>query len=145
MYKLAKNGVIRLSDNAFIPNDPANKDWQEYQEWLKQGNTPELEYTPQELRQKLQSEMLTLRQQRINNIITNQYGYDNLADVQTYLNYPNLQAECKALINWYLTYDDLVWDWVDNILPTITDEDLHTIDVNLVEQDLFNQTKSLLP
>jgi putative heme iron utilization protein len=32
--------IRRLPDNAFIPNDPANTDWQAYQEWLTQGNTP---------------------------------------------------------------------------------------------------------
>lgn len=32
--------IFRLPDNAFIPNDPGNTDWQAYQEWLSQGNTP---------------------------------------------------------------------------------------------------------
>jgi hypothetical protein len=32
--------IKRLSDNAFIPMDPANTDYQEYLEWLEAGNTP---------------------------------------------------------------------------------------------------------
>lgn len=38
MYKLLNSGV-RLGD-ATIPADPDNRDWQEYQEWLAEGNTP---------------------------------------------------------------------------------------------------------
>jgi hypothetical protein len=49
MYKLRKPNtftnvvdcVIRLSDNAFIPFDPSNTDYQAYLKWLAEGNQPE--------------------------------------------------------------------------------------------------------
>ena len=49
MYQLLKdrvtneieNIVKRTADNAFIPFDPDNTDYQEYLAWLEEGNTPE--------------------------------------------------------------------------------------------------------
>jgi hypothetical protein len=48
MYKLHKSvldGEIRslkkISDNAFIPFDPDNTDYQAYLKWLDEGNTPQ--------------------------------------------------------------------------------------------------------
>jgi hypothetical protein len=42
-YQLVTNfdGVQRIADEAFIPNDGGNRDWNEYQSWLAEGNTPD--------------------------------------------------------------------------------------------------------
>ena len=48
MYKLIKDflsenisGVLKIADNAFIPFDPDNTDYQAYLKWVAEGNTPE--------------------------------------------------------------------------------------------------------
>ena len=48
MYKQLKpayagdkvQGVIRIADDAAIPFDPANTDYQQYLKWLEEGNQP---------------------------------------------------------------------------------------------------------
>jgi hypothetical protein len=49
MYQLAQtlNGqmVVRVTDNAWIPADPANSDYQQYLAWVAEGNTAE-EWSP---------------------------------------------------------------------------------------------------
>ncbi len=41
-YQLTSGDTIqRLADNAFIPPDPANRDYAEYLAWLDEGNEPE--------------------------------------------------------------------------------------------------------
>jgi hypothetical protein len=49
MYKQVKdlvkntiidNVILRVADNAFIPMNPANTDYQAYLKWVAEGNTP---------------------------------------------------------------------------------------------------------
>ena len=38
--EISTQTILRLPDNAYIPNDPDNTDWQQYQVWLSEGNQP---------------------------------------------------------------------------------------------------------
>ena len=41
-----EKSIIRVVDNAFIPFDPANSDYQKYLSWVAEGNTA-TEYSPE--------------------------------------------------------------------------------------------------
>ena len=49
MYKIVVMplaiSICREIDGAWIPQDPANSDYQQYLAWLEEGNTPE-EWNP---------------------------------------------------------------------------------------------------
>ncbi len=72
MYKLTQSGVRRLSDNSDIPNDPANRDWGKYQEWLAEGNIPEPMDVP--------NPWIAMKQER--NLILQSTDWTQLSDAQ---------------------------------------------------------------
>lgn len=41
MYKTYENMIVRVADSAWIPQDPANSDYQQYLAWVAEGNTAE--------------------------------------------------------------------------------------------------------
>lgn len=63
MYKLiGTNSVKRLDDGAYIPLANGNSDYEIYKQWLSEGNTPEPQYTAEEL---LANEQAKLKQAKL--------------------------------------------------------------------------------
>jgi hypothetical protein len=48
-YKISGDGYFDTEENLFIPNDPGNRHYQLVQEWISEGNTPDPEFTAEEL------------------------------------------------------------------------------------------------
>ena len=134
MYKLTKNGVIRLADNLFIPNTPANRHWQEYQEWLRQGNQPEPEFTFDDLKQQLRQKIHQIRKEKENSGInvsttqgtfivdTSQIGRSNLQG--TILTYEiGILNKTSDSVPWKFEngFLDLTYDQLKEIASFVTD------------------------
>ncbi|SNZ11919.1 hypothetical protein SAMN06265182_2135 [Persephonella hydrogeniphila] len=90
-----------------------------------------------------QKELINLEKQRVNQIL-NQYEYLSLADVQLYANQNDTEAQ--SILSWYQTYDDLIWQYIDNDLAAFTSVDeLLAIDMKNIEEQIFNQAVQTAP
>ncbi|MGC3935994.1 hypothetical protein [Pseudomonas atacamensis] len=55
MYKYSDDVILRLSDGAYIPKDPENRDYKEYLAWVGSGGVTLPEFSEEDLaRQKAQ-------------------------------------------------------------------------------------------
>lgn len=59
MYKLiGTESIQRLADGACIPFSDGNTDYEEYKQWISEGNTPEPEFTEEELLKQLETKAI---------------------------------------------------------------------------------------
>lgn len=100
MYKLQQNGVKRLSDGASMPFADGNMDYEEYKQWLSEGNTPEPEFSEAELLSKVKAEI----EQAIQNMLDDkakELRYDNMMSARSYAGFENpFQSEAQSLAVW---------------------------------------------
>ena len=96
MYKLKKDGVQNLETMAFISPSPTGRDWLRYQKWLAEGNSPDPEFTAEELaaqkqRKKRQIEM-SIVDMRLRKDAANAEGFAGL-EAETQAEIGKLRAE----------------------------------------------------
>lgn len=99
MYKvlLGETHILRLADNAGIPIDNKNKDYQDYLEWLSDGNTPE----PVELPPVTLTDYQDAVQRRLDEKAMER-KYDGILSLCTYVTStnPGFAAEGQAGVGW---------------------------------------------
>lgn len=96
MYKLTKDGVQNLETMAFISPSPTGREWLRYQKWLAEGNTPDPEFTAEELtaqkqRKKRQIE-IAIVDMRLRKDAANVEGFTGL-ETETQAELGKLRAE----------------------------------------------------
>lgn len=106
LYKLATGGVIRLSDGAFIPQDPANRDYRSYQEWIDAGGMAAPEHSLDQLKAIAQANLenscaASITEGFTSSALGTAYGYPSKATDQS-----NLQASVLASL-----FPGLAEDW----------------------------------
>lgn len=63
-YQLAKDGVVRKSDGALIPESESNSDWVEFRHWLEAGGVPD-PITPVDQNAALWAQIFDLEAQKL--------------------------------------------------------------------------------
>lgn len=82
MYRLTTIGsIIRTSDGANIPADPANTDYQAYLDWLAEGNIPQP--IDQPTQQQITADFSTAIQKRLDDFAKTR-NYDGILSACTY-------------------------------------------------------------
>lgn len=95
MYKLTNTtSIIRLTDNAMIPADKLNIDYQEYQLWLSKGNTPEP--VDAETVEQIQARITQQVQERLDAFARTR-NYDNCLSACSYAYSTNDKFKTEAL------------------------------------------------
>lgn len=99
-YKLTNTAsIIRLADNAMIPFDTGNTDYQTYLAWVGAGNTPEPlpSETTEEIVNRLESAL-----DRHLDAVANSYRYESIRTMVTYATSEHLTfgPEGKAAVKF---------------------------------------------
>ena len=95
MYKLTNTTlIIRLADNAFIPADFLNTDFQAYQEWLNAGNIPQP--VDAETVEQAQARITQQVQKRLDDFAKTR-NYDNCLSACSYVASTNDKFKNEAL------------------------------------------------
>lgn len=95
MYKLTKTtSIIRLAGNALIPADSRNADFQQYQNWLAEGNVPQP--VDAETVEQVQARITQQVQQRLDDFAKTR-NYDNCLSACSYVASTNDKFKNEAL------------------------------------------------
>ena len=97
--KIQGNGYL-LNGTMSVPKADGNREYELIKLWLSEGNTPEPEYTEEELIEQTKQMALTAVQNMLDSAAKAK-GYDSILSACSYAAYPNpFQAEGQEFVAW---------------------------------------------
>ena len=117
-----------VNGNMSVPNSVGNRHYREVQEWLAEGNTPEAEFTNEELEEQTKQYFTSEVQKHIDSARkvfneVNKVEFESLANIESAssrVGY-SLQSECGTFADWaYITvWDNMrLWEGTLTVIPT---------------------------
>jgi len=129
-----------------------NQNWQPLQcnyddELINDNGIWRVKTEAEKLQEKIQEKqgvLLSFEKQRVQKIL-DIYGYISLADIQICAQKERSGeeegTEAQDLENWWYTYDNLIWSYIDNDLSAFTSVDeLLQIDMKNIEEQIYQQS-----
>lgn len=132
MYQLTNSTtIIRISDTASIPPDPANSDYAAYLAWIAEGNTPE-PYVPPPVDMVAE---ITKAMDALFDVTAQSKHYDNRITCTLRAGYPGpFQAEGIAFASWMDAQNAKAYQMLARVedgtmpMPATIDEALSLLD-----------------
>jgi hypothetical protein len=147
MYKKIRDGVMRLEDGSFIPSDPKNRDWQEYQVWLSKGNTPTPERTLDEIKDRATTRITDARNTALASLTAPFDGDDWDADEATSARVANALTMIREATELGMpgVPTSIPWRTADNKDRTLTIDELRAMgaSVFLAQQTVWGKQAAL--
>ena len=120
-YKLTDTGVLDQEAHRYIPQNEANVHWQDYLQWVAQGNVPDPEYTIDQVKSTKILEINSKRDDTRNALIVEYNG--NIFDADP-VSQNNLIGTVSAITAGLPVADPTVWRTADNINVNMSHTDL---------------------
>jgi len=128
--------ILKVEGDVLIDFEPKQLVPTSYDE---QGNPTEFQelyvFNPTKLKDYVKDTILWLTKEKIQKELSKR-GFYGIGDLLAYKD--RNDAEAVELYEWYIAFDTAVWDWIENTLPQLNNEELMQIDLKALIEELGN-------